>query len=198
MVGGCDRTNKSSAKVVDLLLQSLHKLRAVIKLQVACVWDFNTTQKALPSGKTIAFPIVTAACIDLNGVVAPATFSPPGTHVDKRVARLWTDYSGGLHQVFDQPSGAYLAPVLGEFAVDSFYIVYLLTLNDAELLRQTSTSPECEPLSYLPMLRSALRWMMDELQRRKDEKNGGASKTAVALAATAATGGSSSGAAAGT
>ena len=165
-----------TSDVLEALAVELERSDLCVRVVLSCVLAANTLVEASAGAPAPPRPRVTAAAIDARtGDVFPAAFADAAPEWQKRGARLWTaDVS--LPLVWAGGEDAQLrVPELGAFACERWYARHLLTLTDAELTEQTSTSPEAEAPGYAESVRGVLRFIAEQLEATegRDEGAGG-------------------------
>lgn len=155
---GAYRGGDGSSELVQAITAAL-AARAV-PIRVACVLDENV----LPvDGAGGARPAHAGAVLDvLSGELRPARVKGWGADELPRRARLWTTHAG-LDVVH---GGGCRAEVGGggAWALTAASIRRLLSLDDAALLAQTSTSPNAEADGYARTVRDTLAYIGERME----------------------------------
>ena len=120
-----------------------------VNIKVNCTGDYNTKIE-----KKQISPIVTAAAINIKtGEIVKPIFNE--NLQIKRMARLWTDdYT--IPNIYENPN-----PSFGKWKYSKEEFERLLGLNDQELLKETSSSPDVEDKNYINNMRLVLRYIIN-------------------------------------
>ena len=111
--------------------------------------DYNTKIE-----DNIISPSITAAAINIKtGEIVKPIFNE---ELDiKRMARLWTDdYT--IPNIYKNPN-----PSFGKWKYTKEKFEKLLQLNNQELLKETSSSPDVEDKNYINNMRLVLRYIIN-------------------------------------
>lgn len=124
----------------------------------------------------VSVPVYTAAAINVyTGKVIPCIFpeSSIGPYHIQRNAGCWmNDYS--LPYIYSLQTQQYIQPNIThtKFGIDAFTIIYLLSLNDTEFLRATSTSPDAEGPMFVSVTKNTLRFVLDCINNHHLDRDG--------------------------
>jgi hypothetical protein len=140
--------NEISKVNMDNIYKIIEELPNV-RIKVNCTGDYNTKIE-----DNIIRPAITAAAINIKtGEIVKPIFSE---ELDiKRMARLWTDdYT--IPNIYENPN-----PLFGKWKYSKGEFERLLGLNDQELLKETSSSPDVEEKDYVNNMRLVLKYIVD-------------------------------------
>ena len=120
-----------------------------VRIKVNCTGDYNTKIE-----DNIIRPAITAAAINIKtGEIVKPIFSEELNI--KRMARLWTDdYT--IPNIYENPN-----PPFGKWKYSKEEFERLLGLNDQELLKETSSSPDVEEKDYVNNMRLVLKYIVN-------------------------------------
>jgi len=119
------------------------------------------------ASKYRTLPKFTAAAINIHtGDIIPCRFTETsiGPYHILRNAYCWMD-NHNLSYIYSLDTQYYVKPILekSKFSLDSFTIIYLLSLNDNDFLRKASTSPDAEGPDFVKITKATLRYILDFL-----------------------------------
>jgi len=140
--------NETSKINMDNIYKIINKIKNV-RIKVNCTGDYNTKIE-----DNIIRPSITAAAINIKtGEIVKPIFNEELKI--KRMARLWTDdYT--IPNIYENPN-----PSFGKWKYSKEEFERLLGLNDQELLKETSSSPDVEDKNYIYNIRLVLKYIVN-------------------------------------
>ena len=140
--------NETSKINMENIYNILNKIPNV-RIKVNCTGDYNTKIEY-----NIIRPSITAAAINIKtGEIVKPIFNEELNI--KRMARLWTDdYT--IPNIYENPN-----PPFGKWKHTKNEFERLLQLNDQELLKDTSSSPDVEEKDYVNNMRLVLKYIIN-------------------------------------
>ncbi|QDZ20673.1 protein N-terminal asparagine amidohydrolase [Chloropicon primus] len=177
VVGGMMEKTLVGYRAASCLLGHMSRSPGKFNLRLCCVYSLNTCGRTgQPLARSLAFDPLTRLPYPLSAVGAgkePAAEEVPGRRGEKRgpgleqrLAHFWLTDEGfaDLRQVYCPWEQNYTLP--GRmYTVPKWLLVqgsYLLTLCDAGLLEQTSTTPHFEGENFCSDIRQALGYIVKQ------------------------------------
>lgn len=156
LVGGFLDARGISEEVCWQLLESLQSLPIDLHLKTACIWNYNTYYQ-----DNISLPSITSlVCNVKSGKVSPANVSCFGPLAELRSLRFSMRPPVIMQSIYDTFQRI-LEIESFESTLSDDTIKQLLGLNTNSFLHFLSTSPMAESVDYVPSLKIALRYLLD-------------------------------------
>ncbi|CAH1970861.1 unnamed protein product [Acanthoscelides obtectus] len=154
LVGGYSDPRGLSEEIFVGILETLQKVHQEMHLQLACIGDANTVLK-----DDKPWPKVYGAAVNIDtGEVFPSTFAEKGPDEILRGVKILVG-SSNIMNIYENSSGMVK---IGPF----FYkmprgIEHWLEETDEAILRKSSTSPDVEPSCFVPNIKKAIQFMIE-------------------------------------
>lgn len=156
MIGGFEDGRCISKDVIMQLLECLDESELDLHLKTACIFETNTFYR-----DGIALPCITGLICDVrSGRILPAEFSFQGPLEEIRRLRFAMRPPMKMYLVYSSVTRVLeISPY--EWTISDETILQLLGLNTNSFLHYWSTSPLAEKPNFVPALKSALKFLMD-------------------------------------